>query len=159
MPRRADYPWGRWVRVSEAHYYACGGDRRYFDKYFKPHLTSIQLSKQGRAYVRAEIDAVAENIETRIRNGRACDEKGVTNAWHERERAASLQMPKATKSSANKSMAKRSSLDSEMSVRKRRKRGSQIDSSASPSQKRVDRVLELLSGRPRLNISKTTGTG
>jgi hypothetical protein len=143
--------------VSEAHYYACGGDRRYFDKYFKPHLTSIQLSKQGRAYMRAEIDAVAENIETRTRNGRACDEKGV-NARLERERAASQPMPKATKSSASKSMAKRSSLDSEMSVRKRRKRGSRIGSSASPSQKRVDRVLELLSGKPLPSTSGTTET-
>ena len=157
MTRRADYPWGRWVRVSEAHYYACGGDRRYFDKYFKPHLTSIRLSKQGRAYVRAEIDAVAENIETRIRNGRACDEKG-DNAWLERERAASLRMPKATKSSASKSAVRRSSLDSEMSVRKRRKRGSRIDSSASPSQKRLDRVLELLSGKPLPSTSETTET-
>src|SRR5215210_4045189 len=124
MPRRADFPWGRWVRVSEAHYYACGGDRRYFDAHFKPHLTAIKLSKQGRAYVRADIDAVAENIETRTRNGRACDEKGVTHAWHERERAASQPMPKATKSSASKSAEKRSSRDSELSVRKPRNRGS-----------------------------------
>src|SRR3712207_760522 len=87
MTRRADYPWGRWVRVSEAHYYACGGDRRYFDKYFKPHLTSIQLSKQGRAYMRAEIDAVAENIELEFATGGPATRKEIaTHGSNENER-------------------------------------------------------------------------
>src|SRR5687767_7669255 len=117
MTRRADYPWGRWVRVSDAHYYACGGDRRYFNTYFKPHLTVIQLSKQGRAYVRADIDAIAEKIETELRNGRACAEKGETHAWHARERAASERTPLVTKSSTSKSTGSRFTHGSEQSAR------------------------------------------
>lgn len=79
MSRRADHPWGRWIRASEAHFYASAGDRRYFDQHFKPKLTQIHLGKQGRAYIRAEIDAIGESIENELRSqagpqGRPVDE-------------------------------------------------------------------------------------
>src|SRR4030065_711595 len=95
---RREFPWGRWIRVSVAHHYLAV-DRRWFDQHIRPGLTIIKISKQARAFIRAEIDEAAERVETRLCDGRPSSEKGV-NAWVERERAASRQMPKVTRSSA-----------------------------------------------------------
>jgi hypothetical protein len=132
MSSRRDFPWGRWIRVSVAHHYL-GADRRWFDHNIKPQLTVIKVSKQARAFIRAEIDEAAAAVETLFRDGRPSLEKG-EYARVEREQAASQPMPKATKSSTSKSM---------------RKNGSRSASSESPSHTNVDRVLESLSAKLR----------
>src|SRR4051812_36033121 len=93
---RREFAWGRWIRVSIAHHYLAI-DRRIFDLEFKPHLTVIAISRQARAYIKAEIDALAIKVETLHRVDRPAPTKG--DIWAEAKPAASPLMPTAIASS------------------------------------------------------------
>src|ERR1700752_4927864 len=122
MSRRRDFPWGRWIRVVDAHQYL-GVDKEWFADNIRPHVRVMAISKQARAIPRADIDAVAQRIEDAHGNGPG-DEKGVINAWPKREQAASPSMPRAIASSTSKSTEKPSSAGSAPSPRRKPKNGS-----------------------------------
>ena len=65
---------GRWIRVSVAHHYLAV-DRRWFDQHIRPGLTLIKISKQARAFIRAEIDEAAQRVEDSLRDGRPSSEE------------------------------------------------------------------------------------
>ena len=150
MTTRRDYAWGRWIRVTVAHHYLAV-DRRWFDRHIKPGLTIIKISKQARAFIRAEIDEAAERVETQFCDGRPSLDKG-DNAWVERELAASRQMPKARKSSASKSSAKPFLVASAELAKTKPNDGSPVRSSASSLRGKAERVLASLSEKLRPGI-------
>lgn len=87
MTTRRDFAWGRWIRVSVAHHYLAV-NRHWFSQHIRPELTVIKISKQARAFIRAEIDEVAERLERQSRESAAnsghgnrpySHEKGVTH--------------------------------------------------------------------------------
>src|SRR6478672_11731712 len=144
---RREFAWGRWIRVSIAHHYLAV-DRRWFDQHIRPSLTLIKISKQARAFIRAEIDEAAQRVEDSLRDGRPSSEKGVT-AWVERERAASLQMPKVTKSSANRCKAKPSTLVLAQLAKSKRNSGLPPELRGLSLKGKAERVLASLSEKLR----------
>ena len=60
MTTRRDFAWGRWIRVLVAHHYLAV-NRHWFSQQIRPELTVSKISKQARAFIRAEIDEVARS--------------------------------------------------------------------------------------------------
>lgn len=126
----------RWIRIGVAHEYL-GIGRDLFNERVRPHVRVMQLSPQTKVVPRADLDAIADVLES------ACDgaSRNGGNVWDALEAKASVSIDKVDAALTRSTKGFESSFDSVRSRNKKPKQDCATRLIESTGNKRLDEVI------------------